>query len=106
MATYQIGGKQVSVVEKAKHKLKHLNEASEMLDDISAQFCWTCDSCEYSSIYELIDQVLTVLEESKDHMDEMIQEIEDKLEEYEQEVEASKQENERELDKNITHLLD
>lgn len=106
MATYQIGGEQVSVVEKAKHKLLHLNQASEMLDEISTQLCWTCDSCEYSSIYDLIDQVLTVLEESKDHMDDMIHEIEDKLEEHEQVMESSKAENEREFNQSINHLLD
>jgi hypothetical protein len=106
MKKYYIDGNEVSAFEKAKHKLKQLNEASELLEEFSDRCAWADDCAEYDSIKETIDPVYTAIEHAKDEIDEMIQEIENKLEEHSEKMEYNRIETEKEFEHNIQNNLE
>jgi chromosome segregation ATPase len=102
MKKYYIDGKEVSALDKVKHKLKQLNEASELLEEFSDRCAWADDFAHYESIREALDSVYTAVEHSKDEIDEMIQEIENQIEE----MEAKKKSTEVELDQEFAHNIE
>lgn len=106
MQTYHIGGMRVSVLEKAEHKLKQLNEASKLLEEFSDRCAWAHDFSEYESICDSLYQVESAIDLSKEEIDEMIEAIEDEIEKHKQRIELSEEENERELYENIQELLE
>jgi hypothetical protein len=105
MKKYYINGKEVSALEKAKHKLKQLNEASELLEEISDRCAWADDCAEYNSIKDVLDPVYTAAERAKDEIDEMIYEIEHQIEDHDVRIEAKRIETEEVFDQNIEPCL-
>ena len=105
MKKYYIDGNEVSALEKAKYKLKQLNEASDLLEDISDRCAWADDCAEYSSIKSALDPVYTASEHAKDEIDEMIYEIEHQIEDHDEKMEYNRIETEKEFDQNIGPYL-
>jgi chromosome segregation ATPase len=83
MKKHYIDGKEVSAQEKIQHKLKQLQEASDLLEEISDRISWADDFANYDSIREALDPVFTAAEHAKDEIDEEIVEIENQIEEHE-----------------------
>lgn len=102
---YYIDGKEVSVMEKIQHKLKQLNEASELLEDISDRCAWADDFAHYQTIRDALDPVYTAAEHAKDEVDEMIQEIESQVESYNEKMEYNRIETEKEFEYAIRSSL-
>lgn len=105
MKKYYLEGKEVSALEKIQHKLKQLNEASELLEEFSDRCAWADDSAQYQSIKDAFDDVYTAVERSKDEIDEMIHEIENQIEEMEERKKDSAIELEEEFAHNVEHYL-
>jgi DNA repair ATPase RecN len=106
MKKYYLEGKEVSALEKVKHKLQQLNEASELLEEFSDRCAWADDSAQYQSIKDAFDDVYTAVERSKDEIDEMIHEIESQIEEMEERKKNSEMELEEEFAHNVEYFLD
>lgn len=106
MKKYYINGKEATAIEKVKHKLKQLNEASELLEDISDRCAWADDFAHYQSIRDALDPVYTAAEHAKDEIDEMIDDIESQLEEMEEKKKYSEAELDEEFARNIEYCLD
>lgn len=70
----------MSLEDKAKHKLKQLNEACSMLEDLEWKLSWALDFSQYESINEILSplqyQVADALEEMEDKRDYLEEEIE------------------------------
>ena len=105
MKKYYIAGKEVSALDKVKHKLQQLNEASELLEEFSDRCAWADDFAHYESIREALDSVYTAVEHSKDEIDEMIQEIESQIEDHNVRTESSRVEVLKEFENNIECCL-
>jgi hypothetical protein len=105
MKKYYIDDKEVSAYEKAKHKLKQLNEASELLEEFSDRCAWADDFALYESIREALDPVYTAVEHAKDEIDEMIEEIENQIEDHNVRTESSRVEVLKEFENNIECCL-
>jgi len=105
MNKYYLDGKEVSALEKAKHKLMQLNEASSMLEDISDRISWADDFANYNSIREALDPVYTAAEQAKDEIDEEILEIESQIEELNNKKLDAEIEVEQEFERNIKYCL-
>lgn len=102
---YYIDGKEVSALEKAEHKLKQLNEASSLLEEISDRISWADDFANYSSIREALDPVYTAAEQAKDEIDEEIMEIESQIEEMQEKKLGAEAEVEQEFERNMKYCL-
>jgi len=105
MNKYYIDGKEVSAVEKAQHKLKQLNEASSLLEEIVDRIAWADDFAAYSSIRETLDPVYTAADHAKDEIDEEIMELESQLEEMNEKKLGAEAEVEQEFEQNIQYCL-
>lgn len=102
---YYIDGKEVSALEKIQHKLKQLNEASSLLEEISDRISWADDFANYGSIREALDPVYTAAEHAKDEIDEEIIEIESQIEEMKEKKLNAEAEVEQEFEHNIQYAL-
>lgn len=102
---YHIKGKEVSALEKAEHKLKQLNEALELVEEISDRCAWADDFANYGSIREALDPIYTAAEQARDEIDDQINEIESQIEEMKEKKENSEAEIEEEFSYNIQHCL-
>lgn len=103
---YYIEGKEVSVMEKIQHKLKQLNEALELVEDISDRCAWADDFANYGSIREMLDPVYSAAEQARDEIDDKINEIESQLQDMEERKKCSEVELEEEFKQNIQYCLD
>ena len=102
---YYVEGKEVSALEKIQHKLKQLNEASSLLEEISDRICWADDFANYGSIREALDPVFTAAERAKDEIEEEIEVIESQIEEMKEKKLNAEAEVEEEFIHNIQHAL-
>ena len=105
MNKYYIGDKEVSALEKIEHKLKQLNEASSLLEEISDRVAWADDFANYGSIREALDPVYTAAEQAKDEIDEEIMELESQIEEMKEKKLDAEIEVEQEFERNIRYAL-
>jgi hypothetical protein len=105
MKKYYIEDNQVSVLEKIEHKLKQLNEASSLLEEISDRVAWADDFANYGSIREALDPVYTAAERAKDEIDDEIIEIESQIEEMKEKKLDAETEVEQEFEQNIQYAL-
>ena len=106
MNKYYVEGKEVSALEKIQHKLKQLNEASSLLEDISDRISWADDFANYGSIREALDPVYTAAEYAKDEIDEEIIEIESQIEELQEKKLDAEAEVEQEFERNVRYALE
>jgi hypothetical protein len=72
----------ISVLAKAEHKLKQLNEAHSMLEDIEWKLCWALDFSEYCSIDEQLNPVLDQVSNALEEVDTMREQLEEEIESY------------------------
>lgn len=105
MKKYYIEGKEVSVIEKVQHKLKQLNEASSLLEEIVDRIAWADDFALYGSIREALDPVYTAADHAKDEIDDEINELENQLEEMNEKKLGAEAEVEQEFEQNIQYCL-
>ena len=103
---YYIDGKEVSALEKIQHKLKQLNEALELVEEISDRCAWADDFANYGSIREALDPVYTAAERARDEIGDQIEEIECHIVAMkERKLEAEAEVN-QEFEYNIQYALD
>ena len=102
---YYVDGKEVSALEKIQHKLKQLNEASELLEEFSDRLCWADDFANYESIRDALDPVFTATEHAKDEIEEEINEIEGQIEEMKEKKLSAEAEVVQEFEYYIQHAL-
>jgi phage shock protein A len=105
MKKYYIEGKEVSALEKIQHKLKQLNEASSLLEEITDRIAWADDFAHYGSIREALDPVYTAADHAKDEIDEEINEIESQIEELQHKKNDAEIEVMQEFEHNIEYCL-
>lgn len=105
MKKYYIEGKEVSALDKAQHKLKQLNEAVSLLEEMSDRLAWADDFAEYSSIREALDSPFTAAEQAKDELEDEINEIESQIEELKEKKLEVEVEVEQEFERNIQYCL-
>ena len=102
---YYIDGKEVSVLEKIQHKLKQLNEALELVEEISDRCAWADDFANYGSIREALDPVFSAAEHAVDEIGDQIDEIESQVEEMKEKKLNAEAEVEQEFEYNIQYAL-
>lgn len=102
---YYIDGKEVSALEKLQHKLKQLNEASNLLEEFSDRLCWADDFANYDSIRDALDPVFTATEHAKDEIEEEILELESQVEELKERKLGAEAEIEQEFEQSIRYAL-
>jgi phage shock protein A len=102
---YYIEGKEVSALEKLQHKLKQLNEASSLLEEITDRIAWADDFANYGSIREALDPVYSAADQAKDEIDDEINELECQLEEMKEKKLYAEAEVEQEFERNIQYAL-
>jgi DNA repair exonuclease SbcCD ATPase subunit len=105
MKKYYIDDKEVSVLEKIQHKLKQLNEALELVEEISDRCAWADDFANYGSIREVLDPVYSAAEQARDEIDDQINEIESQIEEMKEKKLDAEAEVEQEFAGNIEYYL-
>lgn len=105
MQKYYIGGKEVSALEKAKHKLKQLNEAISLLEEFTDRLAWADDFAAYESIREALDGPYTAAEHAKDELEETLNDLETQLEEFEEKKSVAQVEVEVEFERSICPSL-
>jgi phage shock protein A len=105
MKKYYIEGKEVSALEKIQHKLKQLNEASSLLEEITDRIGWADDFANYGSIREALDPVYTAADHAKDEIDDEINEIESQIEELQHKKNDAEIEVMQEFEHNIEYCL-
>ena len=103
---YYIDGKEVSALEKIQHKLKQLNEALALVEEISDRCAWADDFACYGSIREALDPVFTAAEYAVSEIEDQINEIESQIEEMKEKKQEAENEVEREFEHNIQYVLD
>jgi gas vesicle protein len=67
----------------AQEKLKQLNEASSLLDELSWRICWAQDFSKFGSINEILDPVGDAISEALDEVNEAIEDLEEAIKEEE-----------------------
>ena len=77
---------EVSKIDKLKHKIKQLEEAQNLLDDLSFRLYWATDFSEFDSITEALNEPINAVDNAKDEIDEMLESAEEILEEYKQQL--------------------
>lgn len=102
---YYIDGKEVSALEKIQHKLKQLNEALELVEEISDRCAWADDFSNYGSIREALDPIYSASEHARDEIDDQINEIESQIEEMKEKKLNAEAEVEQEFEYNIQYAL-
>jgi septation ring formation regulator EzrA len=102
---YYIDGKEVSVLEKIQHKLKQLNEALELVEEISDRCAWADDFANYGSIREALDPVFSAAEHAVSEIEDQINEIESQIEEMKEKKLNAEAEVEQEFEYNIQYAL-
>lgn len=102
---YYIDGKEVSALEKLQHKLKQLNEASNLLEEFSDRLAWADDFANYDSIRDALDPVYSAAEHAKDEIDEEILELESQVEELQEKKLNAEAEVEQEFEQSIRYAL-
>lgn len=105
MKKYYIDGKEVSAFEKAQHKLKQLNEAISLLEEMSDRLAWADDFAEYESIRETLDTPFLAVERAKDELEDQVMEIEQQIQELEDKKGLAEAEVEQEFEQNIRYSL-
>jgi hypothetical protein len=105
MKKYYIDGKEVSALEKAQHKLKQLNEAISLLEEITDRLAWADDFAEYESIKDALDAPYSAGERAKDELEEQAMEIENQIQELEDKKGLAEAEVEQEFEQNIRYSL-
>lgn len=105
MNKYYIEGKEVSALEKAQHKLEQLNEALELVEEISDRCAWADDFANYGSIREALDPIYSAAEQAREEIDEEINEIESQIEEMNEKKLDAQAEVEQEFEQNIRYAL-
>ena len=105
MNKYYIEGKEVSALEKAQHKLKQLNEALELVEEISDRCAWADDFANYGSIREALDPIYSAAEQAREEIDEEINEIESQIEEMNVKKLDAQVEVEQVFEQNIRYAL-
>lgn len=103
--TYYINGKEVSALEKIQHKLKQLNEALELVEEISDRCAWADDFANYDSIRDALDPIYTASEHAREEIEEEINEIESHIEEMNEKKLDVEAEVEQEFARNIQYAL-
>jgi chromosome segregation ATPase len=105
MKKYYIDDKEVSVLEKIQHKLKQLNEALELVEDVSDRCAWADDFANYGSIREALDPVYSAAEQAREEIEDQINEIESQIEEMKEKKLDAEAEVEQEFACNIEYCL-
>lgn len=67
----------------AQEKLKQLNEASTLLDELSWRICWAQDFSKFRSINEILDPVGDAISEALDEVNDTIERLEEAIKEEE-----------------------
>ena len=98
---YYINDKEVSALEKIQHKLKQLNEALELVEEISDRCMWADGFANYGSIREALDPIYTAAEHARDEIDNQIEEIESRIEEMKEKKLNAEAEVEQEFEHNL-----
>jgi len=106
MKTYYIDGKEVSALEKAEHKLKQLNEASGLLEELVDRLAWADDFACYQSIREALDPAYTAVDHAKEEIDDALQELECQLDEFKEKKLEAVIEVEQDFAKEIQYSLE
>ena len=105
MKKYYTKGKEVSALEKAQHKLKQLNEAVSLLEEMSDRLAWADDCTECDSIREALDAPYAAAERAKDELEEEINEIENQIEDLKEKKHNAEAEVEQEFERNIQYYI-
>ena len=105
MKKYYVQDKEVSVLEKIQHKLKQLNEALELVEEISDRCAWADDFANYGSIREALDPVYSAAEHARDEIDDQINEIESQIEEMKEKKLNAEAEIDEEFERSIQYAL-
>lgn len=77
---------EVSKIDRLKLKIKQLEEAQSLLDDMSFRLCWATDFSEFDSITDVLNEPINAVDNAKDEIDEMLESAEEALEEYKQQL--------------------
>lgn len=105
MNKYYIDGKEVSAVEKVQHKLKQLNEAVSLLEEMSDRLAWADDFSHYGSIREALDTPYNAVERAKEELEEEIEVIESQIEELKEKKAFAEAEVEQNFEGCIKYFL-
>lgn len=72
----------MSLEEKAQDKLKQLNEACGMLEDLEWKLSWALDFSKYESINEILNPLLSQVADALEEMEENRDHLEEEIESY------------------------
>ena len=87
-----------SLEERSAYKIKQLNEAISLLDDIGWRVCWALDFSSFESINEELSPVQEAIYEAQENLQEELSELEEATEEHETEKFLINYEFEKESD--------
>jgi len=105
MKKYYIQDKEVSALEKIQHKLKQLNEALELVEEVSDRCAWADDFANYGSIREALDPVYSAAEHAREEIEEQINDIESWIEDMKEKKLGAEAKVEQEFERTIQYAL-
>lgn len=89
--------------DKSKHKLQQLNEAIDLIEDISNRIAWATDFCKYDSINEILNTVYQCVDAAQTELEDNLEELEEAIEQHDDQLKDQEDQIERESE--LTHYL-